>query len=142
MRIDALGIDAPVVAEGVSSDGQMAIPEDIHTLGWYKWGPGAGSPAGSTVIVGHVDSAVAGLGAFFTLARIPDQALIVVSTASGQQFRYRVQAREKLAKKGEPLAALFARTGPPRLTLITCGGEFDRSTRSYEDNIVVTAVPA
>ena len=32
--------------------------------------------------------------------------------------------------------------GPPGLTLITCGGAFDRGVRSYEDNIVVRAAPA
>ena len=28
------------------------------------------------------------------------------------------------------------------LRLVTCGGEFDRSTRHYRSNVVVTAVPA
>jgi len=30
----------------------------------------------------------------------------------------------------------------PEVRLITCGGTFDRSRRSYEDNIVVYAVSA
>jgi len=38
------------------------------------------------------------------------------------------------------MRTLFARTGQPRLTLITCGGAFNRTTRSYDNNIVVTAV--
>jgi hypothetical protein len=36
-------------------------------------------------------------------------------------------------------AAVFDRGGNRRLTLITCGGTFDTSTRTYSDNIVVTA---
>ena len=31
---------------------------------------------------------------------------------------------------------------PPRLTLITCGGEFDRAAGSFRDNVVVVAEPA
>lgn len=142
LSITALQIDAPVIAEGVSSDGQMAIPERIDTLGWYKWGPAPGAGAGSIVIVGHVDSAVDGLGAFFTLKNIPDGAAIAVTTADHRIHRYRVVARESFAKSNEPLAALFARTGAPRLTLITCGGTFNRATHSYDDNIVVTARPS
>jgi hypothetical protein len=36
---------------------------------------------------------------------------------------------------------IFARDGAPQLVLITCGGTFDRTIRSYEDNVVVTAEP-
>jgi hypothetical protein len=41
-----------------------------------------------------------------------------------------------------PLDALFQRTGPPRLVLLTCGGEFQPELRSYADNVVVVAEPA
>jgi hypothetical protein len=41
-----------------------------------------------------------------------------------------------------PAAELFARTGPPRLVLVTCGGDFDPETGSYRANVVVHAVPA
>jgi hypothetical protein len=41
-----------------------------------------------------------------------------------------------------PLARHFARDGPPRLALVTCGGPFDERTRHYRDNVVITAEPA
>jgi len=44
-------------------------------------------------------------------------------------------------KDTAPLAELFARSGQPRLTLITCGGSFDAAGGSYRDNVVITAVP-
>ncbi len=56
-------------------------------------------------------------------------------------WRYEVVGRRQYLKTRVPLGALFARTGAPRLTLITCGGSFDRATRSYLANVVVTAVP-
>ena len=55
---------------------------------------------------------------------------------------YRVVAREEYRKTKIPLDRYFARDGKPRLTLITCGGPFDREAGHYRDNIVVTAVPA
>ena len=39
-----------------------------------------------------------------------------------------------------PDAAVYGPTPDPQLRLITCGGDFDRSRRSYYDNVVVYAV--
>ena len=39
------------------------------------------------------------------------------------------------------LEDFFARDGTPRLVLITCGGRFNRSLNSYDDNVVVISVP-
>ena len=38
-----------------------------------------------------------------------------------------------------PTKAVYGPTPRAELRLITCGGVFDRSARSYEDNIVVFA---
>ena len=141
ISIPTLNVNSPVTPEGVDATGEMVIPEDIRTIGWYQWGSTPGGTAGSTVMVGHVDSAKTGAGAFFTLRTITDGALITVTTADGVSHGYRVIAREEFAKTTVPLAAIFDQSGPPRLVLATCGGAFDRTTRSYEDNIVVTAQP-
>ncbi len=141
ISIPTLNVNAPVTPEGVDATGEMAIPEDIRTIGWYQWGSTPGASAGSTVMVGHVDSAKSGAGAFFTLRTIADSAAITITTADGQSHVYRVIAREEFAKTVVPLAAIFDQSGPPRLVLATCGGAFDRATGSYEDNIVVTAQP-
>ena len=50
--------------------------------------------------------------------------------------------RPHLILKTELPPDLFARTGPSKLVLITCGGEFDRSVRRYKQNVVVVATPA
>ena len=45
-------------------------------------------------------------------------------------------------KPDAPLTQLFSTTGAPRLTLITCGGQFDAQRLSYLSNVVITAVPS
>ena len=139
--IRSLSIDAPVLAEGVDPSGARAIPQNIQATGWYRWGTAPGAAAGSIVVVGHVDSAAQGVGAFFALHRIADNAEITLVTADHRLWRYRVIAREQIAKPLLPSAAVFGRTGPVRLTLATCGGAFDTHTKSYKDNIIITAVP-
>jgi hypothetical protein len=65
-----------------------------------------------------------------------------VTGAAGQVSRYRVVTRQLLVKRQVPLAELFTRAGAPRLVLLTCGGPFDETARSYRDNLVVVAEPA
>ncbi|HYO19454.1 MAG TPA: class F sortase, partial [Dermatophilaceae bacterium] len=67
----------------------------------------------------------------------------VITVASrGTSRRYLVSSTRQLEKTSLDLASLFARTGPPRLHLVTCGGDFDPTKRHYEQNIVVLAFPA
>jgi sortase (surface protein transpeptidase) len=91
------------------------------------------------VLVGHVDSARQGEGAFFALHSLAVGTRVVVSMTDGRPVTYRVASREQFPKSRVPLQSLFATTGAPRLTLITCGGSFDETIRSYRDNLVVTA---
>jgi hypothetical protein len=139
LRIPALGVDAGVSAVGVSASGQFEVPASIDTVGWYRYGPDLSATAGSIVIAGHVDSAESGKGAFFALRTLAVGADVEAAAADGTPVRFRVVARETYEKKALPLERYFARDGAPRLTLITCGGPFDSRTRSYRDNVVVTA---
>lgn len=141
LTISSAGISARVVAVGVDARGGTQIPARVNTVGWYRFGPLLGANAGSVVLVGHVDSAQQGEGAFFRLHTVRQGAVVSITGTGGHVFRYRVVGRQEYPKTSVPLAAMFSRTGAPHLTLITCGGSFDRSVRSYRDNIVVTAVP-
>jgi hypothetical protein len=141
ISISALAVNSPVVAEGVDAAGEMNIPTDIHTIGWYQWSSAPGASAGSIVMVGHVDSAKQGLGSFFNLKTLAQGALVTITIADGKTWNYHVVAREEFPKTNVPLAAIFDQSGAPRLILATCGGAFDEATRSYKDNIVITALP-
>ena len=140
VQIPALGVDSVVDPVGVAPDGQMAIPEDVDRLGWYRFGPVPGED-GSAVVAGHVDDREQGLGALAPLREASVGTEIVVTDAAGTTTRWRVVSRELITKQVLPLDRLFARTGPPRLTLITCGGPFLPEFRSYRDNVVVVAEP-
>ena len=66
--------------------------------------------------------------------------MVLVTFDDSSVRSFRVTERRAYAKAELP-DEVFRRTGPATLRLITCGGAFDRSTHSYADNIVVTAVP-
>jgi sortase (surface protein transpeptidase) len=84
---------------------------------------------------------VQGRGAFAALGEVRPGDPVDVELANGTRLGYQVRTIERVPKDALPADRLFARSGPPRLTLVTCGGDFDWATRSYEENVVVTAEP-
>jgi LPXTG-site transpeptidase (sortase) family protein len=141
VRFPGLDVDAAVVAVGVDGLGEMEVPGDVATVGWYRFGPGPGAGAGSAVLSGHVDDRVQGRGAFYRLSDLEPGDAVAVDLADGTAVDYRVTLVERIDKDELPVDRLFARDGAPRLTLVTCGGDFDRAARSYRENVVVTAEP-
>lgn len=142
IKIPALDVSANVIPVGVDETNAMEIPEDIMEVGWYRFGPAPGSSAGSAVLVAHRDGRVQGHGVFYSLGALNIDDPIIVTDDSGKRMEYRVVARESIPKKKLPVDELFSSDGAPRLTLITCGGYYDRDNGGYQDNVVVTAVPA
>lgn len=131
-------VDATVEAVGVEPDGSMEVP-GAESVGWYQFGPTPGEP-GSAVLAAHI--AFDGVdGVFRNLADAEVGAVVEVAFDDGSRRRFEVIDVDQHAKVDLPSDQVFARTGDPVLTLITCGGDFLRSQRSYRDNVVVTARP-
>lgn len=141
IEIPSAGISMVVRAVGVQADGLMELPEETAVAGWYRFGPAPGSESGTTVLASHVDSLEYGIGPFAALRNLVAGTEITVTDSSGTLHRYGVTSVSSVQKQQLPVADLFDRVGPRRLVLITCGGQFDYSTLSYSDNIVVIAEP-
>ena len=138
LQIPAIGVDATVVPAGIEADGDMELPAAAE-VGWYRLGPRPGD-LGSAVLAGHVDLNDE-RGAFFDLRLLPVGAEVLVTGPDGAVRRFVVTAREQVPKEQVDLSRYFTHEGPARLTLITCGGAFDRGDGHYQDNIIVTAEP-
>jgi len=142
IRLASVDIDAPVLSVGIDlRRGALGTPRNIRQAGWWKDGRAPGATSGTILITGHVDSARAGAGAFFSLRRSKVGDEVELRTADGRTFRYRVTTVRAHPKNALP-TSIYSSAGAPRLVLVTCGGRFDQATGSYGDNIVVTAVPA
>jgi sortase (surface protein transpeptidase) len=126
---------------GVEKNGEMEVPDNVVDVAWYKFGPAPGE-AGSAVLAAHVDLDSQGPGVFFELSTLEPGSVIYVDFDDGSTRAFRAEARAIYDKDALPTNAIFSRHGPPVLTLITCGGDFNRSIRSYESNVVADAVPA
>ncbi|WP_020145154.1 class F sortase [Terracoccus sp. 273MFTsu3.1] len=140
LTIRRLGIDMRVVPVGVARDGEMALPETPAQVGWYRYGPRPGDDAGSTVLAAHLDMPGYGIGPIATVEELRTGDVITVRSGEVTR-RYAVTSVASVRKTTLDLAALFARDGPALLHVVTCGGDFDRERRRYDENVVVTAEP-
>lgn len=131
-----LGVDMTVQPEGVLDNGQMALPPTPDVAGWYQYGSAPDDPAGATVLAAHVDSRT-GIGPFVRLgsARTGDVVQVWVGT---EPHAYRVTQVVRVDKTQVEGDDLFSVSGPPRLHLVTCTGDYVKGS-GYTQNLVVIA---
>ncbi|MFO7689250.1 MAG: class F sortase [Cryobacterium sp.] len=141
VRVDTLDIDMSVTAVGLAPTGDMELLVNPAEAAWYRFGSAPASSSGATVIAAHVDAIGYGLGPFARLADASPGTEVVVTTADGADQRYRVESVTSDTKADILWDTVFDREGGPRLTLVTCGGEFDYTTRTYSSNVITTAIP-
>ncbi len=137
LRIPSLGIDAPVGPVGKAADGTVEVPTRWEDVGWFDEGARPGEE-GPSVLLGHVDSK-AGPAVFARLPQAPAGTVVEVVGDGGQVTRWRVERTEQHPKTQFPTEAVYLPALRPELRLVTCGGEFDRATGHYRDNVVVHA---
>ena len=137
--VDSLGISsAPIIDVGVEPNGEMEIPGATE-IGWYRFGPTPGEP-GSAVLAAHI--AFNGRdGVFRDLDEVEVGDVVEVLYDDGSTSRFQITDTAQYAKDELPVDRIFSKDSDPVLTLITCGGDFNRSLRSYSDNVVAYAEP-
>jgi len=142
LSIPVIDVEAPIEGYGVDPDsGLMAVPDNVTDVAWYEHGPRPGDP-GSAVLAAHVDLAGQGPGVFFDIRDLEPGDLVEVRFDDGSRRDFEVTATATYPKVELPLDAVFSRSGPAVLTLITCGGVFDPDSSRYDSNVVVYATPA
>jgi LPXTG-site transpeptidase (sortase) family protein len=143
LAVPSIDVAMAVEPVGVEDDGQMEIPPRVEIGGWYRYGASPADDEGTSVIAAHVDSvASAGVGPFARLQEVAVGDAVEVSLADGSTRAFTVTDVRRSPKPSIQWEDVFVRGGGQRLVLITCGGSFDRSARSYTDNVIVTAEPS
>lgn len=141
VQVASAGIDSAVLPVGVAPDGQMELPERPEVLGWYRFGPAPGSGIGSVVLAGHLDSRRYGTGPLVGLREVEAGDDVRIVRSDNTAVGYTVVEISRYDRQALP-EELFARTGPERLRIITCGGDYLPDAGGYQQNLVVTAVPS
>lgn len=135
--IPRIEVQAPMRGLGLNDDESLEVPSEWDVAGWYTGGPRPGE-LGPSVVSGHIDSRT-GPAVFHDLADLRRGDLAHVVYDDGSVVSFVALSSERVAKDAFPTARVYGNTERPELRLITCGGDFDRSVRSYEDNVIVYA---
>jgi hypothetical protein len=134
LLIPLLDVHRAVEKVGVDYSGALQLPVNSWNAGWYEWGPVPGAP-GDAVIEGHAGYPGKPMifGKLATL-RPGDGIVVVLADGSHRLFRI-VSMRSVPAGSAPPGLASFS--GPPRLTLVTCTGHFDKKSYWYSERLLV-----
>ncbi|TDB87221.1 class F sortase [Actinomadura sp. KC216] len=139
VAVPSIGVRAPLARLGLAGDGSVEVPpaDRLNEAGWYDRGPTPGE-RGAAVLLGHVDSAK-GAAVFYELGRLRPGHRIEVTRRDGRTAVFTVESVERVAKERFPTGRVYGPLDHAGLRLVTCGGPFDESSRSYRDNIIVYA---
>lgn len=142
LRIPAIDVRTPLVSLGFNRDGTVEVPTDPARAGWFQPGVRPGGH-GSAVLLGHVDS-VDGSAVFFRLGSLQVGDVIAVLLQDRSTVRFGVTSVTVHPNAEFPAEMVYKDHGPRRLTLVTCGGDYDASRGGYQANVVVrtTWIPA
>lgn len=142
ISIPEIDSSSDLIYTGLNPDGTLETPSvhEPQQASWYSLSPrpGAQGVVGPAVILGHVDGDGM-LGVFYELHTLTSGSKVKIETETGQTLTYEVYSVEQFDKDSFPTERIYSDTPTPELRLITCGGAFDNSENSYEDNIVAFA---
>ena len=140
-RLILPGNASAAVLSAATVRGVLKVPENVQHVGWWDGSARAGEQFGSTVIAGHVDSATDGIGFFARLLKIGVSDTVTLR-ADSHRLTYRVTSVRRVAKTALATdSEALKQTGPHRLVLITCTGNYHRDRGGYDSNLVVVARP-
>ena len=139
VTIPSLLLDIDTTQVGINKSGHIGSPSNIKRAAWYT---GSSSPAdedGLAVITAHAGSERYP-GAFATLYEIKEGDEIDVTMGDGESVRYAVTTIEDINAESIDMAEYLSEPSK-QLLLITCSGDYNARTYSYEDRLFVTAEP-
>ncbi|HEX5141817.1 MAG TPA: class F sortase [Dehalococcoidia bacterium] len=151
--IDKFGVNAPLTYRQVGLDGVMpnpAGPDDVAYYDFSAWPGKGGAPGlgGNSVFAGHVDSGSKACAngtkpppceaVLWDLngLKVGDEIKVQIG---GQTYTYSVVSNAPVNAASGPWDQIVSSTSTESITIITCGGDFNRETHEYNNRQVLRA---
>lgn len=136
VAIPAIGVRAPLVRVGVTPAGEMVVPRTASDVAWLDGGSFPGT-TNNAVLAGHHDWNRR-LGSFYRLGDLREGDEVTVSL-DGRSWTFRVAWVCSFDLDTPEAHRIMGPTDVPSVTLVTCGGVFDRRRRTHAQRVVVRA---
>jgi LPXTG-site transpeptidase (sortase) family protein len=135
LSIPAIGLSTSLGQVALRADATVAMPDRFDRAYWYSPGAVPGR-AGAAVILGHVDS-YRGPAVFYRLRQLRPGDIVTVALSDRSRADFVVRSVQTVLKRDFPAARVYQSLGDSELQLVTCGGSFDTTRRSYRSNVIV-----
>lgn len=142
--LPSAGIRAAVVQVGLTADGAMGSPDNPFVVGWFNRSALPGE-LGNALLGGHRDyqdrDGNIDVGVCWKLDEtgVGDQ-LIMFDEAQNRYYVYDIVDKATIRPDSEEAIRYLSQTRESVITLITCSGDFDEQTHSYEERLIVVAL--
>lgn len=137
LRIDAIGVDAPIEMLEVIG-GVMQQPTDEVHVAWYKESARLGE-IGNIWLAGHLNWWTTPVAVFTDLGLLREEDEIVLLDADGTPHTYAVAWVRQESNLEPPREEVLGMTDHPAVTLITCSGEWNNEISEYDRRTIVRA---
>lgn len=135
LRIPAINVDASIESVGLTSEGNMAVPQVPSDVAWYNLGSYPGEE-GSAVMAGHVNWKNGVTGVFANLEKLRPGDTLSVENDQGKVVSF-VVTGSRLYDAEADATPIFSSDAGKHLNLITCSGDWNRSEKSYAKRLVI-----
>ena len=139
IKAPSIGVDAPIITRGLDRAGIMEDPPDPVSVVWYDFSAQPGY-TGNVVLAGHVDYHNYGPAVFWDLRKLTVGDRLQVALQDGSSYTYQVASLAYYDAATAPVGEIVGNTPTETLTLITCGGTFNRRAGDYDKRLVVRAI--
>jgi sortase (surface protein transpeptidase) len=116
----------------------MDVPRAWDRVGWYQFGALPGR-VGNAVLAGHLDTNSGAPAVFWHLDKLLPGDELLIETDAMSSILFQIDSVQSYSYSQAPRNEIFGPVETPRLTLITCSGNWDSSQKLYDRRLVVTA---
>ena len=131
ITISSLGVDALIQNVGIDQNSEIAVPNNIHIAGWFVDSVRPGD-RGLSIIDGHVNGQTNDNGVFKKLPDLKPGDKIAITFGDDSIVSFEVHSNQSVAT-ADAATILYSQIPEieKQLSLITCTGNFDKTSQTY-----------
>lgn len=140
IRLPTINAEGFIQKVGVDQNQTVAVPTNIHLAGWFVDSVEPGQP-GLSIIDGHINGRGSD-GIFVDLEKLKKGDIYSIEFGDNTSKQFKVTNITSVDTK-DAASVLFSQdpNNSSQLNLITCGGNFDTNSRSYNMRVIIASIP-
>ena len=136
LKIPKINLDSTVEFVGLTPDGAMDVPKERTDVAWFELGPRPGED-GTAVIAGHYGQKNKKTSAFDNLYKLRQGDKVYVEDDKGTIITFVVRGNRRYDPQADASAVFGTNTGSSHLNIVTCEGDWNKTSESYSTRLVV-----